>query len=41
VPADLESRSKQELYDLAKALDIEGRSRMTKEDLMRAIRRSA
>ncbi|HEU4464285.1 MAG TPA: Rho termination factor N-terminal domain-containing protein, partial [Gemmatimonadota bacterium] len=41
VPPDLESRSKQELYDLAKDLDIEGRSRMTKDDLIRAIRRSA
>ena len=41
IPADLESRSKQELYDLAKRLDIEGRSRMTKGDLLRAIRRSA
>jgi DNA end-binding protein Ku len=41
VPSDLESRSKQELYDLAKDLDIEGRSRMTKDDLIRAIRRSA
>jgi DNA end-binding protein Ku len=41
VPPDLESRSKQELYELAKDLDIEGRSRMTKGDLIRAIRRSA
>jgi DNA end-binding protein Ku len=40
-PSDLEARSKQELYELAKDLDIEGRSRMTKEDLIRAIRRSA
>jgi DNA end-binding protein Ku len=38
---ELESRSKQELYDLAKDLDIEGRSRMTKDELVRAIHRSA
>lgn len=40
IPSDLEARSKQELYDLAKDLEIEGRSRMTKGDLIRAIRRS-
>ena len=38
---DLESRSKEELYEMAKDLDIEGRSKMTKAELLRAIRRSA
>ena len=38
---ELESRSKRELYDLAKDLDIEGRSKMTKQELVRAIRPSA
>lgn len=40
-PPDLESRSKEELYEMAKDLDIEGRSRMTKAELLRALRRSA
>ncbi|HYO46945.1 MAG TPA: Ku protein [Gemmatimonadota bacterium] len=39
--AELESRSKEELYEMAKDLDIEGRSKMTKDELVRAIRRSA
>lgn len=39
--SDLESRSKEELYEMAKDLDIEGRSKMTKDELVRAIRRSA
>ncbi|MGE0328948.1 MAG: Rho termination factor N-terminal domain-containing protein [Polyangiaceae bacterium] len=34
----LESRSKRELYNRAKQLEIEGRSRMTKAQLVRAIR---
>ncbi|HET6617271.1 MAG TPA: Ku protein, partial [Gemmatimonadota bacterium] len=38
---DLESRSKQELYDMAQELGIEGRSKMTKDQLLRAIQRSA
>jgi DNA end-binding protein Ku len=37
---DLESRSKQELYDMAQELDIDGRSKMTKKELVRAIQRS-
>lgn len=36
---ELESRSKEELYEMAKDLDIEGRSKMTKTELVRAIRR--
>ena len=35
----LEDRSKQELYNRAKQLDIEGRSKMSKSDLVRAIRK--
>ncbi len=35
----LEDRSKQELYNRAKELDIEGRSKMNKDELVRAIRR--
>lgn len=34
----LEARSKQELYNRAKELDIEGRSGMKKDELVRAIR---
>lgn len=37
----LEDRSKQELYNRAKELDLEGRSKMKKEELVRAIRRSS
>ena len=35
----LEERSKQELYNIAKHLDIPGRSKMNKSDLVSAIRR--
>jgi hypothetical protein len=34
----LEERTKQELYNRAKELDIDGRSRMTKQQLIQAIR---
>lgn len=34
----LEARSKQELYNRAKDLDVEGRSRMSKDELVDAIR---
>lgn len=34
----LEDRTKQELYNRAKELDIDGRSKMSKEQLVRAIR---
>lgn len=37
----LEERSKQELYNRAKELDIEGRSDMDKKELVRAIRRES
>ena len=37
---DLESRSKQELYDMAQELDIDGRSRMSKKELIRAIQKA-
>jgi DNA end-binding protein Ku len=37
---DLESRSKQELYDMAQELDIDGRSKMTKKELVQALRKS-
>lgn len=36
---DLHERSRDELYNLAKELGIGGRSKMTKEDLVRAIRK--
>jgi hypothetical protein len=36
----LEERSKQELYNRAKKMDIEGRSRMNKSELVRAIQRA-
>ena len=39
--AGLATKSKGELYEQAKKLDIEGRSEMTKEELIEAIRRSA
>lgn len=35
----LEERTKQELYNRAKQMDIEGRSKMKKDELIRAIRR--
>ena len=35
---DLDERTKSELYERAQALDIEGRSRMTKQELVEAIR---
>lgn len=35
----LEDRTKKELYNRAKELDIEGRSKMDKQELVRAIRR--
>ncbi len=34
----LEARSKQELYNRAKELDVDGRSGMSKDELVRAIR---
>ncbi len=34
----LEARSKRELYNRAKELDVEGRSAMSKDELVRAIR---
>jgi plasmid stabilization system protein ParE len=37
----LEDRSKQELYNRAKQLGIEGRSKMDKKDLVRAIRNAS
>jgi hypothetical protein len=37
----LEERSRQELYNRAKELHIEGRSRMDKKELVRAIRKRA
>lgn len=38
-PASLEDLSKSELYDRAQAAGIEGRSTMTKDELVRALRR--
>lgn len=35
----LDDRSKQELYNRARELDIEGRSKMGKDELVKAIRR--
>ena len=35
----LEARSKQELYNRAKELEVEGRSAMSKDELARAIRK--
>lgn len=37
----LEERTKQELYNRAKELDVEGRSKMDKQELVRAIRRES
>lgn len=39
-PAALEDRTKAELYDEARARDIEGRSAMSKDELIAALRRS-
>ena len=36
---NLEDRTRDELYNRAKEMGIEGRSKMTKEELVRAIRR--
>jgi Rho termination factor, N-terminal domain len=36
---DYEGRSKEELYNIAKDRNIEGRSKMTKDELIRALRR--
>ena len=36
---EYESRSKDELYNLAKERNIDGRSKMTKDELIRALRR--
>ncbi len=36
----LDERSKQELYNRAKQLDIEGRSKMDKKELVQAIRKA-
>lgn len=35
-----EERTKEDLYEQAKKLDIEGRSEMTKEELIKALRNS-
>lgn len=40
-PSELAERTRDELYDRAKELDIPGRSRMTKDELVRAIRRAS
>lgn len=37
----LEERTKRELYNRAKELDIEGRSEMDKDELVRAIRKAS
>ncbi len=37
----LEDRSKQELYNRAKQLDVSGRSKMNKSELVRAIRKAS
>jgi hypothetical protein len=37
----LDERSKQELYNRAKQLDIEGRSKMKKQELVQAIRKAS
>lgn len=37
-PRPYEERSRSELYDKAKEIGIEGRSKMTKEDLIKALR---
>lgn len=40
-PKELETKTKKELYEMAQDLEIEGRSSMTKAELVRALRRSA
>jgi hypothetical protein len=40
VPHRLEERTKEQLYERAQELDIEGRSQMTKDELVDAIRAS-
>ena len=41
-PADVdENSSKAELYEVAQRLDIEGRSKMTKAELLEAIRKAS
>jgi hypothetical protein len=37
----LDERSKQELYNRARKLDIDGRSKMSKDELVRAIRKAS
>ncbi len=39
--ASLDARSKQELYNRAKRLGVDGRSRMNKAELVQAIRRAS
>ena len=41
IDADLESRTKAELLDLAAAIDIEGRSSLTKAELISEIQQAA
>lgn len=41
VSGDLKSRTKEELLDLAAAIDVEGRTRMTKAELISAIKKSS
>lgn len=36
--APLEERTREELYETARELEVEGRSQMTKEELIRGIR---
>lgn len=39
IDADIDSLAKDELYELAQEFDITGRSQMTKEELVRAVRK--
>lgn len=41
LPGDLESHTKEELLDLAAAMDLQGRSRMSKEELVSALSESS
>jgi hypothetical protein len=41
VPHRLEDRTKEQLYTRAQELEIDGRSQMTKDELVQAIRRSS